>query len=280
MAGAFKQIKEHHRQTTLGAKEGLAFRVFSRPVASFMLYCIQNSRITPNQVTIASLLVGIAGAIVHMTVLSYGGLLLGGALFMGAHVLDALDGQLARHRKAGSTVGMHFDFFIDELKAYLMFGALAVRLYLQHQDPDNGFSLLQPLVDWGGPEAIILFSLVGLGGLSIGISCTQFMKLQSWKEAFPPAPPPAEGEAPPSGSGSLSPVAMAENVGHFIVDYPSYIILLCALDRADVYLILYSLTVCAYSVKALFGISLKLWRVNPYKKTEAEEVTPATESDD
>ena len=36
MAGAFKKIKELHQQTTLGAKEGVAFRYFSRPLASFL----------------------------------------------------------------------------------------------------------------------------------------------------------------------------------------------------------------------------------------------------
>jgi phosphatidylglycerophosphate synthase len=49
-----------------------------------------------------------------LVVLSWGGLLLGGALFLLAVVLVALDGQLARLKKEGSVVGMHFVFFFDE----------------------------------------------------------------------------------------------------------------------------------------------------------------------
>ena len=104
------EIKELHRRSTFGAKEGLAFKLFSRPLASFILYFIQNSRITPNQVTIISLIVGLIGSAVHIFDLTYRGLLVGGVLFMIAHMLDALDGQLARHRKAGSVIGMYFDF--------------------------------------------------------------------------------------------------------------------------------------------------------------------------
>ena len=74
MPGAWESIKELHRTTTLGAKEGVAFRYFSRPLASFILYFIRNSRITPNQVTIASLLEGLVGALVHISFLSFWGL--------------------------------------------------------------------------------------------------------------------------------------------------------------------------------------------------------------
>ena len=94
--GAWNDIRKLHRESTFGAKEGVAFRYFSRPLASLILYFIQNSRITPNQVTILSLLVGIAGSLVHSIVLTWTGLLIGGVLFMLAHMLDALDGQLAQ----------------------------------------------------------------------------------------------------------------------------------------------------------------------------------------
>ena len=357
MPGAWESIKELHRTTTLGAKEGVAFRYFSRPLASFILYFIRNSRITPNQVTIASLLVGIVGALVHISFLSYWGLVVGGALFMLAHVLDALDGQLARLRKAGSTVGMHFDFFIDELKAYLMFGALALRLWMQHADGDFGFTLLWPLIALFGPECILILGLIGLGGLAVGISCTQFLKLECWKETFPDveaddvsdaaeeepaapsthedvsqpesspvestkpeageeapdapdvraapgeetlklAPPPEkpaaradpepDSEATPKKEQQSQPAAdartgfakfveVAEKAGRFVIDYPSYIIVLCLLNRVDLYLILYSAAVILYAGRTLFGVSLKLWRVDPYRKTEeapSEDVDP------
>jgi len=275
MGKGWEEIKALHKQSTFGAKEGLAFKYFSRPLASVILYFIKDGRWTPNQITILSLIVGIIGSVVHMTVWTWGGLLLGGALFMLAHVLDALDGQLARHRKAGSTVGMFFDFFIDEVKAYLMYIALGVRLFFQVRDGgeegrlpfgDGDFASPTWLLDLIGaatawpPLWIMVLSLMGLLGLSLGISCTQFLKLDAWKEAFPPA----EGADPNAKPGGI--IGLIERVGHFVVDYPSYIIPLCLLNRVDVYLLLYTLVVCAYACRALLGISLKLWRINPYAK--------------
>ena len=275
MSKAWEEIKALHKQSTFGAKEGLAFKYFSRPLASFILYFIKDGRFTPNQITILSLIVGIVGSVVHMTIWTWWGLLLGGALFMLAHVLDALDGQLARHRKAGSSIGMYFDFFIDEVKAYLMYVALSVRLFFQVADKDTsgdlpfgGESFASPtwLLDevgtWTGrsPHWVIIWGLIGLMGLALGISCTQFLKLKDWKEAFPP-PEGADPNAKPGGV-----IGLVERFGHFVVDYPSYIVPLCIINRVDIYLLLYTVVVCAYACRALFGISLKLWRVNPYRQ--------------
>lgn len=257
MSSAWDEIKRLHRETTLGAKEGLAFRFFSRPLASTILYFIRNSRITPNQVTIASLIVGLAGSAVHAFVLTWTGLLVGAALFMIAHMLDALDGQLARHRKAGSVIGMYFDFFIDELKAYFVYLSIAVRLYRIALE-EGSVGWIDPYVkDWGAP-AIPLLALAGIVGLAIGISCTQFVKRAEWKEAFPPG----EGGGEPGIVARL--VALAERAGRFVIDYPSYILLVCLIDHVEIYFVLYTLVVCVYAVRALGQISLRLWRVNPY----------------
>ena len=271
MAGHWDAIKKIHADTTRGAKEGLAFKYFSRPLASLMLYKLQHTSITPNQITILSLIVGIAGSAAHMFWLSWGGLLAGSALFMLAHVLDALDGQLARHRNAGSVVGMHFDFFIDEIKAYLMYLALGIRLYWQTLIPGAGQMpegtvwgnptlLLDPLTERWGAIWILYWILLGLLALAIGLSCTQFFKRQEWKKAFPPK---EIGSDSATGS-NLSPAVLIEKVGHFVVDYPSYIVPLCLINRVDVYLVLYTLVVVAYAARALLQMSVALWRVNPY----------------
>lgn len=264
---AWDEIKALHKQSTFGAKEGVAFRFFSRPLASFILYHIQHGKITPNQVTILSLIVGLAGSAVHCFWLTYAGLLVGAALFMMAHMLDALDGQLARHRKAGSVIGMYFDFFIDELKAYFVFLSIAVRTWQLAGTEMWADHRASWVLDWlidlpGGRTNIIWLALLGLLGLAIGISCTQFMKRDEWKEAFPPG----------DGSGPVSPLAkligLVEKAGKFVVDYPSYILLVCLINHVEIYLLVYALVVCLYATRALAGISLKLWRVNPYAPKE------------
>ncbi len=283
MASAWEEIKALHKASTFGAKEGVAFRYFSRPLASFILYYIQNTRITPNQITILSLLVALVGFAVHMTVLTYAGLLIGAGLFMIAHMLDALDGQLARHKKAGSVIGMYFDFFIDELKAYFVFMAIGFRIWQQIRDGVQ-FKLLDPMIHWwakhfdgqvadagdvaasmpmAGADVILAILVVGMTGLAIGISCTQFVKRKEWKEAFPAG----EGGGKPSGISAL--VALVEKVGRFVVDYPSYILLVCLIDKVEIYFVLYALVVSVYAVRALLGISIKLWRIDPYGPKQA-----------
>lgn len=265
--GAWQEIKALHAKSTAGAKEGVAFRYFSRPLASFILYHIQHSRWTPNQITILSLITGVAGSIVHITCLSWAGLIGGCALFMLAHVLDALDGQLARHRKAGSVIGMYFDFFIDALKAYMMYGALAIRLWLQAVAPGTGNApfggefasptwALDHFIQCHGTVVIPIVAIFGMGLLATGIGCTEFMKKAEWKALLP-----APGAATNNG---FSLIAFVEKLGRFVVDYPSYILLLCICNRVDLYFLGYTAVVALYAARALSGIMLRLWRINPY----------------
>ena len=266
--GAWDEIKALHKKSTAGAKEGIAFRYFSRPLASFILYHIQHSRWTPNQITILSLLTGIAGFVVHLTCLSWWGLLGGCALFMLAHVLDALDGQLARHRKAGSVIGMYFDFFIDALKAYMMYGALALRLWQQALAQGSGDApyggpfatptwALDHIIACHGAVVIPIIAVFGMAMLATGIGCTEFMKKAEWKALLPAAA--ADGK-----SSGFSVVALLEKFGRFVVDYPSYILLLCLANRVDLYFIAYTAVVTLYAGRALSGIMLRLWRINSY----------------
>jgi hypothetical protein len=271
---AWTEIKELHKKSTAGAKEGVAFRYFSRPIASFILYHIQYGKITPNQVTILSLLTGIVGTVIHATWLSWGGLVAGGAAFMMAHMLDALDGQLARHRKAGSVIGMHFDFFIDGIKAFLMYGALSVRLYRQAAhgggdapwggDLSSPLLLLRPLLDFGGPAIIPLAAVVGMIALATGVACTDFMKKKEWKDLVSPPGPDGVSAPPPKPGSGGGVVGMIFGLGHFVVDYPSYILILCFANRVDAYLLGYTVVVAAYACQAMAGIMLRLWRINPY----------------
>lgn len=263
MGSAWQDIKALHEASTRGAKEGFAFRYFSRPLASFILYYIQHGSLTPNQITILSLLVATVGFGVNMFVLPWWGLILGAALFMAAHVLDALDGQLARHRKAGSTIGMHFDFFIDEIKAYFLYLAIAIRLYLQ-AGSGTGSWTLNFLLKHIDRSLIFWWALAGFCGLSIGISCTKFIKMPSWIEAFPAG----AGGAKPSGLGAL--IALVEKVGRFVIDYPSYIVFVSIANFVEGYFAVYTVVVVLYAIRALFTISRKLWAVNPYKKTESK----------
>ena len=55
----------------------------------------------------------------------HGGLAIAVVVLELSYVLDCVDGQLARLRGTSSPVGAHFDFLMDELKAFLLVAAVA-----------------------------------------------------------------------------------------------------------------------------------------------------------
>ena len=87
--------------------------------------------ITPNQVTFATLLVFAAGAARAGAACRAGARWSAGAAIIElSYVLDCADGQLARLKGTSSPVGAHLDFLMDELKAFALVAAIAVRLWL------------------------------------------------------------------------------------------------------------------------------------------------------
>jgi phosphatidylglycerophosphate synthase len=79
----------------------------------------------PNQVTVASLAVGL-GAAAGFAVGSRAGLVVGALLLQVSFTLDVVDGQLARYTSAMSEFGGWFDGMVDRLKEYAAYAGLAI----------------------------------------------------------------------------------------------------------------------------------------------------------
>ena len=104
-------------------------RFVARPLAAVLLVPLARTRVTPNQVTFLTLVVFAGAAALIAFGPSYGMLVAGAAVLELSYVLDCVDGQLARLKGTSSPVGAHLDFLMDELKAFLLVGAVAVRLW-------------------------------------------------------------------------------------------------------------------------------------------------------
>ena len=86
--------------------------------------------ITPNRITAASFLVAVVATL---------GILVGGsAWFIAAailihlsHILDCMDGQMARYRKVSSPIGSYYDRLTDQVQVILWFGAAGYAAYEQ-----------------------------------------------------------------------------------------------------------------------------------------------------
>lgn len=103
-------------------------RVFYRPIGFRIAWSLRHTGITPNAITIISIVVGMAGAwlfyyqSIWMTLLGILGLIL-------ANILDCVDGQLARLTGIKSKIGRILDGMAGDLWFFTLYTAIALRLY-------------------------------------------------------------------------------------------------------------------------------------------------------
>ena len=86
--------------------------------------------VTPNRITLASFIVAIVSAICIVA----GGtanFIAAALLIHLSHVLDCMDGQMARYRQVSSPVGSYYDRVTDQVQVTLWFGAVGYAAYAQ-----------------------------------------------------------------------------------------------------------------------------------------------------
>ena len=210
-------------------------RYVCRPIAAVLVNAIKDTRVTPNQITLASFVVGIASAVLIIALPGHVGLIAAVVVYQLSYVLDCADGMLARWRGIASPAGHLLDFLMDELKAFAVLAAAAVRLHLQHPE--------QP------------FLLVGLGGLvalASGIALTSF---QRHPEIAPP-----KTTAAPSQSLVARLVRLVESGAKFLVHYPSYILYVAFFGQLEVYLYPYVAVNVLYAAKTWLSVAVRFGR--------------------
>lgn len=229
-----------------------------RPPAALFVYLVRNTRITPNQVTFLSFLVAVAAGAMLVFGPGYGWLLGAAVVYEISFILDCADGQLARLRGTTSKVGHLLDFLMDEIKAMLIFGCVAVRLW---RWPEGDWS-------WGALPSHQVYILVGIGALfclASGISITSFVR----RPEYGAPPPTAEGQPAViqkrvGAIGSL--ISLLEWAARSVVHYPQYIWLAAALDRIDIYFWAYAGVNALYLAKAFLAILIRLGRFGPARE--------------
>lgn len=212
-----------------------------RPPAAAIVLALRGTAVTPNQISFASLFVHALGAVAFVAFDGPTGLWAGVALVELARVLDCADGQLARLTGRGSPVGAALDFMMDELKAYLLIGALSARWMLH---------------DGGGPHAL----LIGGGTLVVlasALSLTRFTRSAVYAEATGTTPL-RDGEAAGAArrqGGPLWPVLAAARL---VSQYPQSLPVFALLGRMDVFIYAYGAVHLLYLGRT--GATI-LWRL-------------------
>jgi len=230
-------------------------RFVARPLAAVLLVPLARTNVTPNQVTLATLVVFVAGAALLALDPGRGALVGAVAILELSYVLDCVDGQLARWKGTSSPVGAHLDFLMDEIKAFLLVAAVALRLWRVAHD-----------ARW------LVEGLLGLAAVATAISLTTFVRRPEYAAATGgavahgagdygtgfDAPPPAPAVA--RRSPLAASVGLVEALGRFVVHYPSYILFVALANRIDLFLHVYIAVNAAYGARALLGVAVKLGR--------------------
>lgn len=211
----------------------------ARPPAAALVALLAGTRVTPDQVTLFAFVVAMASAACIVLLPGYFGLLVAVVVFELSYVLDCVDGMLARWRGTASATGHLLDFLMDEIKAFVILGAVSVRLYREAHDP--------------------LFLLIGVGGLvalATGIAITTFQRRPEISGK------PADAKDAPSPKQSLVGLvaSLPLGVAKFLVHYPSYILYVAIAGRIELYFYPYVAVNALYALKSLAWLALRFGR--------------------
>jgi hypothetical protein len=209
-----------------------------RPVAALLVAAIEKSSVTPNQITLAAVVVAVASAAMIVLLPGYLGLVAAIVVYELSYVLDCADGMLARWRGIQSTPGHLLDFLMDEIKAFMILGAVAVRLWRDHHD-----------------ERFLLLGIAGLVALASGIALTTFVRRPEI------APPPTSGIAPARRRSLLRrAIGLIESAAKFVVHYPSYILIVALAGHIEAYFYPYIAVNVLYAGRTFLGVALRFGR--------------------
>ncbi len=247
VARVYRQTRKRHDQI---------FNTYvMRPLAAVVVVAVAPTGVTPNQVTLLNLAVFAVASAMLVAFPSWGGGVAAVAVLEASYCLDCVDGMLARHKGLASKTGQLFDFFTDELKALLLVGAIAVRLWRS-----GGLGLD---AQWWGP-ADARFLLAGVSGVTVvasALSLTNFVRRpelsgrETTVDAYYETVPVRQAE-----SVTRRALSLLATFVRWLNHYPSHIWLWALLGRMDAYLWLYVGLNAAYLARGWLGLVVRFAR--------------------
>lgn len=261
MAGtsAPRGLVELYRQS-LKPADSLFNLYIARVLAAPFVWFFARTPITPNQVTFLSTFVMALGMGALMTIEGQWGLYLGLIGLELSYVFDCVDGQLARVTGRTSEVGASLDFMMDELKAYLLIAAIAIRLFF-FGPLLTGSDFIASIVGLQGalpPYFALLLGLITLVVFASAISLTRFTRSIEYAKATG-IEQIRHGQSAGEGrsGGPLWPLkALIRLISQYPTTFPFFIFF----DALDLFLYAYGAVHILYVAQAGLGVMLKLAR--------------------
>ena len=114
---------------------------FYRPLAFLLVKLIYKTNITPNQLTIAAIFMGVIGGCFYAQGLPQY-FIIGALFYMMFNILDCSDGQLARLKKNGTHTGRIIDGFADYIAVIAVFIGIGIGFANKQDNPAYWWILL------------------------------------------------------------------------------------------------------------------------------------------
>jgi hypothetical protein len=108
--------------------------VFYRPLAFLLVRSISGTNITPNQLTVVSMVLGVLGGASY-TLGTPGAFVAGGALYLLYNIVDCSDGQLARLKNCSTPLGRILDGTADYVVSIAAYVGIGVGYASNSDDP-------------------------------------------------------------------------------------------------------------------------------------------------
>jgi len=111
---------------TVEAEEIFDLIIF-RPISFLFVKLIYNTNITPNQISIVAMIIGVIGGIMY-SFGTHNDFIIASSLYFTCNTLDCADGQLARLKRNGTLLGRVVDGFIDYIVSTVIYICLGIAL--------------------------------------------------------------------------------------------------------------------------------------------------------
>ena len=140
-----KIFNDYKSQLKLIEVEEILDLLFYRPLAYLFVKTILNTNLTPNHLTISAMIIGAIGGLLYILDSSTS-LIFAGILLVVYDVLDCADGQLARIKKNGTTIGRILDGFADYIVSIFVYIGIGLGFALNSSDPILYFHHPRPIL--------------------------------------------------------------------------------------------------------------------------------------
>ena len=99
----------------------------------FNYFVVDIKWLTPNLITLFSFITSLV-SVIFIVIGGFTNFIIAAILIHLSHILDCMDGQMARYREVSSKSGCYFDKLTDQIQVTLWFGAIGYAAYIQTQN--------------------------------------------------------------------------------------------------------------------------------------------------